>query len=199
MRLFIAVDIDQRVRREIDQIQRGLRQKTGLLKGPVKWVEPNLIHLTLKFLGQVPDQSISQICRLTEETAKSHMAFEIRVQGLGTFGRPPRVLWAGIEDCPALVALQKDLEERLEKAGWPREERAFSAHLTLCRIKEAKAGIQLGQAVEGQHLRTLGSVPIEQMIVYESQLQSGGPVYTAVARYDLKKTGSPLTNRGANP
>jgi 2'-5' RNA ligase len=190
MRLFIAVDIDERVRKEIDQIQRGLQRKTGLAKGPVKWVEPNLIHLTLKFLGEVRDQALGEICRITEETARSHPPFEMKVQGLGTFGRPPRVLWAGMESCPDLIALQGDLEGRLETAGWPREDRAFSAHLTLCRMKDPKAGTRLAQALEDQTSRTLGSVWIDQVIVYESQLQSGGPVYTAAARYDLKKQGA---------
>lgn len=187
MRLFIAVDINAQVRKRIEQIQRGLQRETGLMKGPVKWVGPDLIHLTLKFLGEVPDQAVGEVCRLAEETARSHSAFEMKVQGLGTFGRPARVLWAGIEDCPVLRALQEDLEGRLETAGWPREDRAFSAHLTLCRMKDPKAGARLAEALQGQTSLTLGSVWVDRVIVYESQLQAGGPVYTVVAAYDLQK------------
>lgn len=186
MRLFIAVDIDARIRKEIDRIQRDLQRKTGWSKGPVKWVQPDLIHLTLKFLGEVRDDSVAEICRLAEETARAHPGFEMTVSGLGTFGRPPRVLWAGIEPCPELMTLQEDLEGRLDEAGWPREQRAFSAHLTLCRIKAPKAGIQLAQALEERSEKPLGTVLVEQVIVYESQLTSGGPVYTAAGTYDLQ-------------
>lgn len=187
MRLFIAVDINAQVRKEIEQIQRGLQRKTGFMKGPVKWVGPDLIHLTLKFLGEVRDQSVGEVCRLVEETAGSHSAFEMKVQGLGTFGRPARVLWAGVEAGPSLSALQEDLEGRLETAGWPREGRAFSAHLTLCRIKDPKAGARLAGALEGQTAQTLGSVWVDRVMVYESQLRAGGPVYTVIAGYDLQK------------
>lgn len=186
MRLFIAVDIDARIRKEIDRIQRDLQRKTGLYKGPVKWIQPDLIHLTLKFLGEVRDDAVTEVCRIGEETALSHPAFEMTAGGLGTFGRPPRVLWLGIEPCPALMNLQEDLEGRLETAGWSREDRAFSAHLTLCRIKVPKAGIQLGQALEEQPSKPLGTVWVEQLIVYESQLTSSGPVYTVAGRYDLQ-------------
>ncbi len=186
MRLFTAVDIDSRVRREIDRIGRQLREKTGLRGGPVKWVDPEQIHLTLKFLGEVPDGSVTEICRIAEATAREHPAFDMTISGLGTFGRPPRVLWAGVEPCPELTALQADLEDRFEHAGWSREERAFSAHLTLCRIKSPKAGFQLGEAVESIGAGVPGTVRVRQVIVYESQLTSGGPVYTPAGTYDLQ-------------
>ena len=83
MRLFIAVDIDARIRKEIDRIQRDLQRKTGWSKGPVKWVQPDLIHLTLKFLGEVRDDAVTEVCRIAEETARAHPGFEMTVSGLG--------------------------------------------------------------------------------------------------------------------
>ena len=88
MRLFIAVDITNQVRKKIDQIQQDLQKKTGLKKGSVKWVRPDLIHLTLKFLGEVRDEAVTEVCRIVKETAEDHPAFEMTVRDLGTFGRP---------------------------------------------------------------------------------------------------------------
>ena len=187
MRIFIAVDIDEPVRRRIGEIQRELVEATGLRKGPVKWVRPEQIHLTLKFLGEVADNAIRDVCRIAEETARRHGPFDLEVRGLGTFGRPARVLWAGMQVIDDLAALQQDLESLLEAAGWKRENRAFAAHLTLCRIKNSYAGRRLAEAI-GQYESTfIGPVSVDDIVVYESQLTSAGPVYTAVCRSKLNR------------
>jgi 2'-5' RNA ligase len=183
MRLFIAVDIDASVRRELEAVQRRLRQ--NLSGRGFKWVHPDLIHLTLKFLGEVPDASVPQVCQVARETAARHGAFELRVQGLGTFGRPPRVFWAGVQISEALSLLQEDLERSFENAGWPREEKSFSGHLTLARLQDPKAGSEIARFVQQQPSSVFGDVWVNELIVYESQLSSKGPVYTPVGRYDL--------------
>lgn len=183
MRLFIAVDVDEQVRRQLASVQSQLRM--ALSSPGVKWVNPESIHLTLKFLGDVPDREVPRVCRLTEEAAGRHPPFEIRVQGMGTFGSPARVLWAGVLPSENLTSLAADLEKAFEEAGWPGEEKDFSAHLTMARLKDSRAGHSARRLLQEYASRTFGDVCIEQVIVYESQLSSKGPIYTPVGKYNL--------------
>jgi 2'-5' RNA ligase len=183
MRLFIAVDVNEAVRRQLALVQKQLRERLG--GAGIKWVNPDLIHLTLKFLGEVPDQDVPRVCRVVQEAANRHSPFEIRVHGIGTFGKPARVLWVGVLESEKLAALASDLETSFEAAGWPREAKGFSAHLTLARIREPRSGSAAQRAVQEQPPRSFGEVWIDQVVVYESRLSSKGPVYTAAGRYDL--------------
>lgn len=185
MRIFIAVDIDEPVRRRIGEIQQALIETTGLRKGAVKWVRPEQIHLTLKFLGEVADEALPDVCRITAQAATKGRSFDLEVRGLGTFGRPPRVLWAGMQVVPELAALQKDLELQLAQAGWAPEHRAYAAHLTLCRINDPKAGRRLAEACQEYRTTFIGPVSIDEVVVYESRLSREGAIYTAVSRCPL--------------
>jgi 2'-5' RNA ligase len=186
MRCFIAIDIDETVRGDIAQLQETLQPQADIKRSEAKWVEPENIHLTLKFLGEVRDQDITEVCRIVNDTAAEHAPFAVEVEGVGTFGRPARVVWAGVSEAQELVVLQKDLDERLAEAGWHKDEKKFSAHLTLCRIKSARAGKVLQHAVEGQATKRLGTVFVDSICVYRSDLTSTGPVYTLISRNMLK-------------
>ncbi len=147
MRCFIAIDIPNEIRAELIDLQKDLAGRVDIRRGDAKWVEPEGMHLTLKFLGEVPDNQVVEVCRIVQEVAERHEAFDFSVKDVGSFGgRSARVLWVGAGlDCPELLALQQDLEDELELAGWPREGRQFSGHLTLCRIRNVKAGEKLGR------------------------------------------------------
>ncbi|MBE0535825.1 MAG: RNA 2',3'-cyclic phosphodiesterase [Phycisphaerae bacterium] len=186
MRCFIAVDIDEAVRDEIADVQDALRRQSDLKRSEAKWVEPANIHLTLKFLGEVRDQDICEVCRIVNEAAADHGRFSIEAEGVGTFGRPARVVWAGISESQDLIALQEDIEQRLDEAGWPKEDKKFSAHLTLCRVKNVRAGKVLQEAVAGQADSRLGTVFVDSVCVYRSDLEKSGPVYTVISRSMLK-------------
>ena len=86
MRCFIAIDIDDTVKAAIADLQEDLRQSVDLRPGEVKWVSPDAMHLTLKFLGETPDTHVVDICRLTERVAKRHGCFRFELQGVGSFG-----------------------------------------------------------------------------------------------------------------
>ena len=188
MRCFIAIDISEGIRKGLAKLQNELRGKADVGKGDVKWVDPEAIHLTLKFLGEIKTEQSVDVCKATEQVAGRHSSFELEIEEVGHFGgNSARVLWVGAgQNCSPLMQLQEDLEQQLELEGWPREGRAFSAHLTLCRIKDPKAGTRLAQAVEEQAAQVLGTVWADQVIVFESQLTSEGPIYTAAAKYDLQ-------------
>jgi len=172
---------------ELADLQKELAGRVDLRKGDVKWVELEGMHLTLKFLGEVPDNQIIEVCNIVKDVADRHPAFEFAVKKVGSFGgRSARVLWvgAGLES-PELLQLQQDLEEELDEAGWPKEGRQFSGHLTLCRIRNSKAGEKLAQAAQQYEDFDLGTVRADSITVYESQLRPEGPIYTPLGNYKL--------------
>lgn len=187
MRCFIAIDIPEDVRAELTDLQKELASGVDLRKGDVKWVDPEGMHLTLKFLGEVPDSEIVGVCNIAKEVASRHKAFDFAVKEVGSFGgRSARVLWVGAGlDCPELLDLQQDLEEQLDRAGWPREARRFSGHLTLCRIRNSKAGEKLAQVVTQYQDSDLGTIRAASICVYESRLRPEGPIYTPLGNYKL--------------
>ena len=186
MRLFIAIDVDAAVLERAAAMQKTLRQATNLRSGEVKWVHPDQMHLTLKFLGPVEDDDVSRVCATVQETANRYDAFELTCQGVGVFGHPARVVWAGIDGGPTLKHMQHELDDRFTKAGWAAENRAFTAHLTLCRVKSATAGFALAAAVEPFKQEVFGSVWIDSAAVYESRLSAAGPEYSVISRSPLR-------------
>jgi 2'-5' RNA ligase len=188
MRCFIAIDIDEQIRKGLSSLQDQLRQKVDIRKGDAKWVNPENTHLTLKFLGEIKDDQTVQVCNITADVAARHRRFDLDVRSVGCFGgRSARVLWVGTgENCENLVKLHDDLEGQLEHAGWPKEGRKFAAHLTLCRIRNSKAGIKLAQASRQYKNFELGTFSADSVTVYQSELTPQGPIYTALGSYDLQ-------------
>jgi len=187
MRCFIAIDIDEKIRKAIADLQKQLAAKVDIKKGDVKWVEPENIHLTLKFLGEVDDAKLPEIRGITEQVASAHNKFTLDIETVGSFGgRSAKVVWVGAgKGADELLALQKDLDEHLTRAGYPSEEREFSAHLTLCRVRNPKAGIKLAEACKAFSDYKLGSISADALCVYQSQLTPAGPIYTLLASFKL--------------
>ncbi len=188
MRVFIATDIDEAVRKGIGALQRELMGKVRLGKGDVKWVSPDAMHLTLKFMGEVGDEQAVEICNIVKNVAAEHKSFQLSIETVGYFGgKSARVLWvgtgAGSDD---LRRLAEDIEGRWAKAGWPEEEREFAGHLTLCRIKAPAAGIKLAAMSEEYKDFKLGSISADSVTVYQSQLTPAGPIYTVLGNYKLQ-------------
>jgi 2'-5' RNA ligase len=188
MRVFVAVDIDEQIRKALGDLQLELQSKVDVRKGDVKWVNPANIHLTLKFLGEIKDQQMVDVCNIVKDAAGRHKSFELEVGSVGHFGgRSARVLWVGTTaKNDELLALQADIEQQLAAAGWPKETRKFTGHLTLCRIKNSKAGVKLAQLSEAYKETTLGIMEADSVTVYESQLRPAGPIYTVLGSHELK-------------
>jgi len=189
MRCFIAIDIDKQIRKALASLQDELQGKADIKKSDAKWVNPETIHLTLKFLGEIKDEQAVDVCNITGEVASRHESFELDVESVGHFGgRSARVLWVGMgQNCEKLLQLQEDLEQQLDLAGWPREARKFSGHLTLCRIRNTKAGIILAQMAQEYKDFKLGTMPADSVSVYQSQLTPKGPIYTVLGKYELRQ------------
>lgn len=190
MRCFIAIDIDENNRAALGDLQQQLKSEVDIKKSDVKWVKPENIHLTLKFLGEIRDEQVVDICNIVKDVAGRHDSFELDIESVGHFGgRSARILWVGSgKGRENLLQLQKDLEEQLASAGWPPEKRAFSGHLTLCRIKNSKAGIKLAQITEQYRDFKVGVMPADSVSVYQSELTPVGPIYTVLGDYKLCET-----------
>ncbi len=134
MRVFVAINPSPEERARLAQASRALR-KGGY---PIRWVPPENVHLTLKFLGEVAEAQLPGVCAAVDESAKGLGALEMVVRNFGAFPnlRRPQVVWAGMQSSPALEALQSRVEGALADLGFPRERRAFRPHLTLGRAQK---------------------------------------------------------------
>jgi len=187
MRCFIAIEVDPDIRAAIADLEDQIKANLGRGRSAIKWVNPNHMHLTLKFLGDVPDAEVVTVCHAAEAVAAEHRPFNLDIQGLGHFGGPnARVLWIGTgPGTEALESLQKGLEDRLHALGWPREGRRFTGHLTLCRIRNAGTGRDLVHAYQPFRDQVLGTTRVENLTVFQSELTRQGPLYTPMGVYGL--------------
>ncbi|MBW8038760.1 MAG: RNA 2',3'-cyclic phosphodiesterase [Planctomycetes bacterium] len=190
MRCFIAIDIDENNRAALGDLQQQLKSKVDVKRSDVKWVNPENVHLTLKFLGEIKDEQVVDICNIVKEVAGRHNSFELGIESVGYFGgRSARVLWVGMgKGRDNLLRLQEDLEQQLASAGWPAEKRAYSGHLTLCRLRNPKAGFKLVPIVEQYKDFKVGIMPADSVLVYQSQLTPAGPIYTVLGEYKMRET-----------
>lgn len=187
MRCFIAIDLNEKIRKRLGKLQRELQKKVDIKTGDLKWVRPDLVHLTLKFLGEVRDENIAEVCNAVGDVAGGHNGFELEVGGVGYFGKSSaKVLWVGAgENSSELVDLQNDIEENMAKAGWREEKRRFTGHLTLCRIRNPRVGHTLAELSQEYEKRELGSLEVDSVCVYQSELTPAGPIYTVLSRSRL--------------
>jgi 2'-5' RNA ligase len=176
MRLFVAFEIDDPLRDKLVDIQ------TELLEPGVKLVERQNLHATLKFLGEVSDD---QVPAVREALRKVHMLpFEVEIGGLGTFppgGRRINVVWV---DCKGpLAELAAKIEEALKPLGFERDERGFSSHLTIARVKQTPE--KLAERVEKLKDTKIGKQLVDKFVLKQSTLTPGGPIYADVEVYRL--------------
>ncbi len=180
MRCFVAIELPEEIRRRLGELQKQL----GELDRFVRWVRPEQIHLTVKFLGEVPDQQVSAVCAAAVTAAGAAEPFEIEISGTGCFPDrgPVRVLWAGIPELPpALLAVQRAMEQRYAELGFPRENRAFRPHLTLGRTREGVSASVVRAAVEHEAGFVVGRFHVEALTVFQSILKPAGPTYITLA------------------
>jgi 2'-5' RNA ligase len=184
IRTFIAVDLDKAVRNRTIALQETLME-TGT---EVKWVEPENLHVSLLFLGEVEDRQVVDVCRVVEEVAKEHPSFLMSVETAGCFPNPrrPRVLWVGVgEGTQSLCAIHDALETPLLELGYRREERKYSPHITLGRVKSDRPTMKLASALAQHAGWKGGDIQVRELLVMGSKLTPQGPEYTVLSRAKL--------------
>src|SRR5262245_38768293 len=186
LRTFIALELPKHVRDKAVVLQESLA-RTG---GEVKWVEPENLHVTLLFLGEVVDRDVPAVCRAVADCCRERPAFPMSVETAGCFPSPrrPRVLWAGVgEGAAELIALHDALEPPLLELGcYRREERRYTPHITLGRVRSDRPTEGLATALAKHAAWKGGAVQVEEVLVMSSELTRDGPEYTVLARAALK-------------
>jgi RNA 2',3'-cyclic 3'-phosphodiesterase len=185
MRAFIAIEIPEEIKRGISAIQEQLR-KSG---ADAAWTRPEGVHLTLKFLGEVSEAAVPDIEAALAAAVRGAGRCRLEVSGAGAFpnGGKPRVLWIGVRgDIERLAALHASVEGALVKLGFGPEERAFSPHLTLARIKYLRPGFSWQRALDGIRDVNLGGIEAAAISLMKSELRRDGAVYTELARVELR-------------
>jgi 2'-5' RNA ligase len=155
----------------------------------VKWVEPENLHLTLKFLGEVPQEQIPAVQEALDRVARQHSPLEPEVSGLGAFpdSRRPRVVWAGVtEGREALIRLALHLNRELAHLGIAAEARPFAGHVTLGRIRQLQPAPLLERQMQACSGARFGRRPVSEFCLVQSLLRPAGPVYTILRRFALQ-------------
>ncbi len=185
MRTFIAVGISSDAREKIAQIQAEFRKGDA----DVKWVEPENLHVTLKFLGEVSEDKLSGIIEKTRLALSEISNFRVHLSRIGSFPnlKSPRVVWVGTsEGKEGLKKLNEKIEEYLSHLGFPREKREFSAHLTIGRVRSPREKGKLVNKIEELGSTDVGEFSVDKVLLMESQLSSKGPTYRIIEEIHLK-------------
>ncbi len=191
MRVFVAVDIGDAVRREAARVVSVLARKLEAAKTPPKvvWVKPAALHVTIKFLGEVEPDEVERLqARLAPPIAMA--PFEIAWRGIGTFphNRHPRALWLGVINGAAqLAAVEAEISKRLAATAVELHDRALLPHLTLGRVKMAGAGVDWPKVLQACEVRHATS-HVDRVSLCQSRLSQHGPHYTELASAPLVGT-----------
>lgn len=187
-RVFVAIELPATVRRKlIDHIDR-LRSTMPEVRA--SWGREDNLHLTLKFLGDIPLPKVEAVAQATQSAAKTVEPFELTVMGCGAFPPKgqPRVLWVGLEDASGQLALlHTALEDECAKAGFPREERSFHPHFTIARIRKPHDA-RHAAAVHQEMGFDPETVRASELAVIRSELRSEGSRHTVISRHSLLST-----------
>ena len=176
VRCFIAVDVDdQAITEKIVKLQGELKSYADF-----KSVEPENIHLTLKFLGEISDSQVEKVEEVLKDLEFS--SFSLRFRGVGAFPNPrrPRVIWIGVsEGATEFSELAKRIDTSLRKLGFPPETRGFKPHLTIARVKRG-GGAALSNFIQKYSLEDFGTLKVDSVKLKKSILTPRGPVYTTL-------------------
>jgi 2'-5' RNA ligase len=185
LRTFIAVSISPSVLSSIEKMMRTIQAN---VEG-VHWVEPKNLHITLKFLGDVPLNDLPQLIRAVTQSVEKTPSFDLVFHGFGVFPsrESPKTIWIGCrEGSEELGRIAERINEGLIPLGFPREARRFSAHLTIGRIKRAVQCSPLMSLFDEQQNRSFGSCSVSEVQIFSSELTRRGSIYDELAAIPLQ-------------
>jgi 2'-5' RNA ligase len=190
MRTFIAIELPLEIKETLARLQEQLK-KSG---ADVKWVKPDNIHLTLKFLGEIEDKKLSKLNQILQDTMKDKTGFTMRLSSIGAFPsiNSPRVVWMGIDKGDSQIKeIAEDLEQGISKLGIPKEDRPFSSHITIGRLRTAQNRERLVKDLKD--LKDLNKLnenlefPVTKITLLKSTLTPKGPIYEVLKEAILKE------------
>lgn len=177
IRAFVAIDLPPSVKADLGDRMAGVPG--------ARWTDPADLHLTLRFIGEVPEDRLEDVHHALDEIRAA--PFDLALEGVGLFGQGARsrVLWAGVAASPPLAHLQAKVESAVVRAGEPAETRRFTPHVTLARLDRSLHAERLQRFVEGNGLLRAGPVPVDRFVLYESRPGAGRPHYRPLQDYPL--------------
>ena len=184
MRTFVAIEIDRAIIEKLEAIRGRLKKADA----DVKWVEPENSHLTIKFIGEIDPGMVDDVKAAMQQAAAAAKPFDLAIRTAGSFprGRAPRVLWVGAsDDSGNLARLHAELDNALATLGIEPEDREFSAHLTLGRVRSGKNARRLTELLDAENPAVLGSSHAGSLTLFESTLGPRGPKYSPLAHIQL--------------
>lgn len=184
IRTFIAIKLPDTILTAISEIQEGIRSY-GI---NLRWVRPENMHLTLKFLGDTKEDNIEKVTAAIYDSVEAYEPVLLFAKGVGVFPgiKRPRVVWVGVSgQLESLIGLQKRLEEGLEGLGFEKEKRSFKGHLTLGRVKGRIDPKKLGGALKKYIGFTSETFYADNVVLYKSELKPTGAVYTEIVNVPL--------------
>jgi 2'-5' RNA ligase len=179
IRCFVAVECGGD---ELAAKFREVRRMLEATRADVKFVEPENVHLTLKFLGEIEPRLVEQASQVVKET--SFQPFSARLEGVGVFPnlRRPRVVWAGISDgVSQLAEIWKDVDTKLSRLDFERERRGFSPHITIGRVRSGRNRDKLIEVLSTLSDYAFGDLHVDRVVLKKSVLTPRGPIYTTLA------------------
>lgn len=184
IRTFLAIEVGDEIRRKAADLIKSLRSEGD----DIKWVEPHNLHFTLNFLGDVDDTEVHDVCRVTARVAEAIPLFELDCTGVGAFPHVgnPRTIWLGVgRGGEAMRGLQEALSIGLAELGFPREHRQYKPHLTLGRSRRGGRTRHLTSKLVELAEFAAGGCIVEEVVVFSSILEAGGPIYHPLAHAPL--------------
>lgn len=185
IRSFISINLNDALRKEINNLLIDLEKHNF----DVKWVPVENLHITLKFLGHIKEETVEKVKDKLYNIVSSFKPFRLRFNGIGFFPdrKRPRVIWIDISDSDVLKNLQEIIEERLAEIGLAREKRGFSPHLTIGRIRSLRDRERLVGIVETIKDREFGIIDVDRVSLMKSDLRPGGAQYSVIAEFLMKR------------
>ena len=192
-RTFLGISLSDGLRQRLAAMQQTL-SRTG---ARVLWTQPEAMHVTLLFLGDLDDQKLVKVCQAVDRQTTRFPRFAMAIRGLGGFPTPrrPKILWAGIHDgATELVQIYQHFEQLFaESIGYQPEERDYTPHITLGRIKADEASQRIAHELPRYSDHAFGDMPVSEIHVFRSELRREGPEYTVIARGQLSAERPPST------
>ncbi len=184
MRTFIAIELPGPIQEEISRVTGELR---SYFPG-VRWSNPENIHLTLRFLGEIDPAQLDLLKKAVDEAASQVSGIRLNVENIGFFGSKsnPRVIWLGLNDSSELSALAGKVEKAVEEAGFGKADKPFRPHLTLARVRRKLDRPPDWEAIYKTLPASWPHWPVSEMLVIKSTLTSSGPIYETLARCPLQ-------------
>jgi 2'-5' RNA ligase len=184
MRCFIAIDIPREIKGMIGEVIDKLKGKSQ----GIRWVPASNIHITLKFLGSVEEEMVSEIEMRLSAICANYRPFTATVRGAGAFPRLkyPNVLWVGMDVPGELADLYQDIDRAMAELGFEREDRKFSPHLTIARVKDRRDSAPVVQELSTFKDTIFGTINIDEILLMRSDLKPTGAEYSKIAGFKLK-------------